>query len=195
MAVDSPDQTAPPTAAGNTLRNGLIAITAIVLSVLLFFGLRTQTSVPTLANMAKAAVPLENAVGNGKPTLVEFYADWCTSCQAMAPTMATVEKNYGDRINFVMLNVDNDKWLPEVLAYRVDGIPHFEFLDASAESAGSSLGEQPEAVVAANLDALIAGDTLPYAQTKGTVSVLKDETAVTANRQSDPRSHGAQVKN
>ncbi len=191
----------PPSAtaaAGSKLRNLLIAVSAMVLSVLIFIGLRVQTAVPTLATLVAQAVPLETAVTNGKPTLIEFYADWCTSCQAMAPTVASVEQTYGDRVNFVMLNVDNDKWLPEILAYRVDGIPHFEFLDRQAQSIGATLGEQPLPVLAADLDALLQAQALPQSQAVGAVSTIQGDRLSTPSSgtpgQTDPRSHGAQVK-
>jgi hypothetical protein len=45
----------------------------------------------------------------------------------MAPDVGVLKKQYGESVNFVMLNIDNTKWLPEILNYRVDGIPHFVF--------------------------------------------------------------------
>lgn len=101
---------------------------AIALSVALVLGLRTETTSATLAKLSDSSTPLEVAVSNGKPSLVEFYADWCTVCQKMAPDITQLETEYADKMNFVMLNVDNTKWLPEMLKYRVDGIPHFVFL-------------------------------------------------------------------
>lgn len=175
------------------LRNGAIAAVAIVLTVLVFFGLRLQTSLPTLSAMAERALPLEVALANGKPSLVEFYADWCSSCQAMVPTMANLEKTYGDRVNFVMLNVDNDKWLPEMLTYQVDGIPHFQFLDGQGEAIAHSLGEQPPNIMVANLDALLTQEPLPYVQTPGKLSPRERRFVTDSSGQTDPRSHGAQV--
>lgn len=189
----------PPAPAPNPLRaslgKGAIAAAAVILTVLVFFGLRLQTSLPTLSTMAKRALPLELALTNGKPSLVEFYADWCSSCQAMVPTLAAVEKTYGDRINFVMLNVDNDKWLPEMLAYQVDGIPHFQFFDGTGEAIAHTLGEQPPSIMAANLDALVAQAPLPHVQARGPMSARGQERrlAPASGGQTDPRSHGAQV--
>ena len=174
------------------LRNLVMVLVAVLLSTAIFLGLQTGTNTGSLAALAETAVPLENALSNGHPTLMEFYADWCTSCQAMAPDMAELKEEYGDRINFVMLNVDNSKWLPEMLHYRVDGIPHFVFLNSEGETLASTLGEQPRTIMAANLDALINGSTLPYAKAKGRVSGLETSVAPTT-RPDDPRSHGSQV--
>src|SRR4028119_2205286 len=134
MAVNSPQSTVTPqnqseSNGGTRIRNFLIALVAIALTVSLFLGFRTETPTGILEALAAEATPLEVAMSNGKPTLMEFYADWCTSCQAMAPDMVELKQQYGDKLNFVMLNVDNTKWLPEISRYRVDGIPDFVFMN------------------------------------------------------------------
>lgn len=174
----------------NRVRNILIAFAAITLSIAIFFGLQTQTGSVSLDEQAKAATPIEVALDNGKPTLTEFYANWCTSCQAMAPELAQLKEKYGESVNFVMLNVDNNKWLPEILRYRVDGIPHFVFMNDKGEAIAQTIGEQPTAIMEANLEALIAHETLPYAYSTGQTSDFKTPVNTPS---SDPRSHGAQV--
>lgn len=194
MTTDTPvnSPTKPESTFGQRLRNFLIAIVAIALSVALFVGLRAETTSVSLAKLDQASTPLEVAMTNGKPSLVEFYADWCTVCQKMAPDMAQLETQYADKLNFVMLNVDNNKWLPEMLKYRVDGIPHFVFLGNNGETIAEAIGELPRTVMAGNLDALVTGSTLPYAQANGQVSKFSAPVAPEAN-QDDPRSHGSQV--
>ena len=176
----------------NSLGNILIAIAAVVLTVALFLGLQTETSGTSLEAQVKQSTSLDVALGNGKPTLTEFYADWCNTCQAMAPDLAAIKQNYSDKVNFVMLNVDNTKWLPEILRYRVDGIPHFVFIDNQGEAIAEAIGEQPRPILEANLDALIANNPIPYAYGNGQVSQFNAPVTVTDN--TAPRSHGATVK-
>jgi thiol-disulfide isomerase/thioredoxin len=190
MTTDTPVK--PESRDGVRVRNFLIALVAIALSVALFLGLRTQTNSATLTQLDETSTPLEVAVSNGKPSIVEFYANWCTVCQKMAPDIAALEQQYGSKMNFVMLNVDNTKWLPEMLKYRVDGIPHFLFLGKEGETIAQSIGDQPRTVMASNLDALVTGSTLPYAQASGQVSKFSAPVAP-ASSQDDPRSHGSQV--
>jgi thiol-disulfide isomerase/thioredoxin len=192
MTSNSPAK--PETTAGQRLRNFLIAIVAIALSIALFLGLRTETNSVSLANLETTSIPLEVAMANGKPSIIEFYANWCTVCQKMAPDIAALEEQYTDKVNFVMLNVDNTKWLPEMLKYRVDGIPHFVFLNKTGETVAQAIGDQPHTVMASNLEALVTESTLPYAQASGKVSQFS--APVTPNTsQDDPRSHGSQVVN
>lgn len=175
----------------NRIRNVLILLAAIVLSVVLFFGVQGQDQKPSLSSLAAAAVPLDDALQNGKPTLVEFYADWCTTCQTMAPDIGALEQQYAQEINFVMLNVDNPKWLPEVTQFQVDGIPHFVFMDDSGTVLADAIGLQPKPVLAADLDALIQNQALPYQQENGRSSEFRPA-AVTAKVDDDPRGHGGQ---
>jgi thiol-disulfide isomerase/thioredoxin len=192
MSANSPNSpeastVSAPTSTDVQLRNFLIVAVAVVLSVVLFLCLRTQTQTVSLREMAQASMPLDVALSNDKPTLMEFYADRCTSCQAMAPDIQALKQDYQDQINFVMLNVDNSKWLPEILRYQVDGIPQFVFLDPQGAAIASTVGQQPRAILAANLSALAADQPLPYLQAGGRISAF--QTPVKANAD-DPRAHG-----
>jgi len=192
MTTNLPNSAPQPPQANlaTRIRNLAIALVAIILSTALFFGLQTGSDSGSLAAMAATSTPLETALVNGKPSLMEFYADWCTSCQAMAKDMGALKQAYGDRINFVMLNVDNSKWLPEMLHYRVDGIPHFVFLNAQGEAIASTIGEQPRPVMTANLEAMTTGSELPYALSRGRVSDVAAP-PIAPSSSADPRSHGS----
>jgi thiol-disulfide isomerase/thioredoxin len=195
MAEQLPEPTSTSTETSQSsiatrFRNLLIVLVAVVLSASVFLGLRTESGSASLTAIAEDSVPLEVALSNGKPTLMEFYANWCTSCQAMAPDVDSLKQQYGDQVNFVMLNVDNTKWLPEILSYRVDGIPHFVFLNQDGQAVAQTIGEQPRSIMEANLVALNSGEPLPYAQATGQTSAFS---APAATKGTDPRSHGSQV--
>jgi thioredoxin 1 len=54
------------------------------------------------------------------PVLVEFYADWCPTCQAMAPTLEKLAEEMPDA-KIVRVNVDDS---PQLAArYGIDSIP------------------------------------------------------------------------
>ncbi len=181
---------------GNRIGKILIAIAAIALSIAVFLGLQSEKSTASLEQQAEQSIPLEVALDNGKPTLTEFYANWCTTCQAMAKDLGELKQEYADSVNFVMLNVDNTKWLPEILRYRVDGIPHFVFIDGDGEAIAENIGELPRSFLQEDLDALVANADLPHVYSEGQFSQLDSPAANLSNNISsdDPRSHGAQVK-
>jgi thiol-disulfide isomerase/thioredoxin len=170
------------------MRNFAIVMIAIVLAVALVLGIRAQNFTDSLESQANQATPIDLALKNDKPTLMEFYANWCTSCQAMAPDLAVVKTQFGDRVNFSMLNVDNTKWLPEVTKYRVDGIPHFVFFDSHGQVLAQAIGEQPRQILEAKLADLVAGTALSTTTT--TTGEVSKFTPKVVPSKDDPRAHG-----
>jgi thiol-disulfide isomerase/thioredoxin len=147
---------------GEAMQRWVLAVAAVVLAVAVFLGVRSQQQVVSLASLAAQSVPLAEALANDRPTMIEFYADWCQTCQQMAKDLQNLKSEYGDQVNFVLLNVDNPRWIPELLQYEVDGVPRFIFLDRENHVVGDAVGLQPRTVLDANLVALVQHQPLPF---------------------------------
>jgi len=55
------------------------------------------------------------------PVLVDFWAEWCSPCKALAPTIEAVAKDYLGRAKVVKLNVDQN--ISTSSRYNIKGIP------------------------------------------------------------------------
>lgn len=55
---------------------------------------------------AEAAGP---SLTKTKPTVVIIRAQWCHVCQKLEPTMMDLMKEYGEKLDFVILDVTNDE--------------------------------------------------------------------------------------
>jgi len=101
----------------------------------------------TLKATAQAATPYDIAMANGKPTLLEFYAEWCTTCQAMAPTLEALQQQFGQQMNLVMLDIDAPQWQQPVEQFQVKGVPHLVLLQADGTVADHFSGEVPRSIL------------------------------------------------
>ncbi|PIN02209.1 Thioredoxin [Handroanthus impetiginosus] len=167
--------------------NKQIAVVSTLAAVGLFLSTRLDFGV-SLKDLSAAALPYEEALSNGKPTVVEFYADWCEVCRELAPDVYKVEQKYKDKVNFVLLNVDNTKWEQELDEFGVEGIPHFAFLDKDGNEEGNVVGRLPRQYLLENVDALARGEaTVPHARVVGQYSSAESRKV---HQVVDPRSHG-----
>ena len=63
----------------------------------------------------------EEVINSPKPVVVDFWAPWCGPCKMLAPIMEEVEKELGEKVSFVKLNLDENPVTS--LTYRVSSIP------------------------------------------------------------------------
>ncbi|KAK1269135.1 hypothetical protein QJS04_geneDACA006577 [Acorus gramineus] len=167
--------------------NRRVAAASSLAAVGLFLSTRLEFGV-SLKDLAAASVPYEKALSNGMPTVVEFYADWCEVCRELAPDVYNVEQKYKDRVNFVLLNVDNTKWEQELDEFGVEGIPHFAFLDKDGNEEGNIVGRLPRQYFLENVVALANGEaSIPHARFVGQFSSAESRKT---HQVVDPRSHG-----
>lgn len=109
----------------------------------------------SLRQMAQSSMLYETAIANQKPTLVEFYADWCTTCQSLAPTLHQLQQDYANRVNFVMLDIDDPRWAAQVDQYQVTGVPKIVLLTTDQQVSDTFIGRLPRTVLAEALGQLL----------------------------------------
>ncbi len=63
----------------------------------------------------------ENVLEAGRPALVDFWADWCAPCRAVAPVVQRVADHFGDQLTVGKVNVDDESELAE--SYGIRSIP------------------------------------------------------------------------
>ncbi|MEB3303207.1 MAG: thioredoxin domain-containing protein [Cyanobacteriota bacterium] len=172
------------------LERMVLAALAALLALALFWlrgGLHPEAA---LEKLARQSPELTVALANGQPTLVEFYADWCEACRAMAPAMETMERRHKGELDVVLLNVDNPRWQPQVDRYGVNGIPHLELFDREGQRIGQAIGARSGEELEAIGSALVAGTSLPPLAGAAPTSALTQETSLTQDTPIAPRSHG-----
>jgi thioredoxin 1 len=79
-----------------------------------------------------------------KPTLVDFWAEWCGPCRQVSPILEELAGEHSDKLTFLKMNVDENPVTPS--NYRVTGIPTINVY-VNGELAKSIVGAKPKAAL------------------------------------------------
>ena len=104
----------------------------------------------------------------------------------MAPQVSSLKDEYEKDINFVFLNVDNQKWGNYIKKFAVNGIPQVNLLDKKGNLISTFIGKQDEIKMRESISNL-EKEEKPYRE------IINDEFSTIQENKSievSPRSHG-----
>jgi len=85
---------------------------------------------------------------SSKPVLVDFWAEWCGPCRQVAPILDEISAEYGDKIEIVKVNVDNEPQLAQ--QYGIVSIPALQVF-RGGQLVKQMVGAKPKVALLADL--------------------------------------------
>ncbi len=87
-----------------------------------------------------------------KPVLVDFWAAWCKPCLMVAPIIDELAEEYGDRVDFVKLDIDYNA--KTASSYSIMSIPTL-LIFKNGEPVSHLVGVRPKSELKQNLEAAL----------------------------------------
>jgi thioredoxin 1 len=78
---------------------------------------------------------------SNKPVLVDFWAEWCGPCRAVAPILEEIAAEHGEKISIVKLNTDEESQI--AMKYGITSIPTLNVY-VNGEVVKSIVGAKPK---------------------------------------------------
>jgi thioredoxin 1 len=83
----------------------------------------------------------EKVLKNEKPVVVDFWAEWCGPCHAVAPVLEKIAAEREGEIEIVKVNIDEEQGIAQ--KYGIASIPTI-VLFKDGQPAAAAIGAQPK---------------------------------------------------
>ncbi|MEX2646719.1 MAG: thioredoxin [Gaiellaceae bacterium] len=90
----------------------------------------------------------EEVIKSEKPVIVDFWAEWCGPCHAVAPVLDRIAEERGSELRLVKVNIDEEQGLAQ--RYGIASIPTI-VLFKDGEPAAAAIGAQPKSALERSL--------------------------------------------
>lgn len=81
---------------------------------------------------------LRELLADGKPVVVDFHADWCRPCHALAPEIETLAGDLSEEARFVKIDIDENPELAQELG--IMSIPTVIHFSSSGDEVARNIG-------------------------------------------------------
>ena len=86
----------------------------------------------------------QEVLQSDKPVIVDFWAEWCGPCHAVAPVLDKIAEERGDELKLVKVNIDEEQELDDPLRGPVDPDDHPL---QGRRAAAAAVGAKPKAML------------------------------------------------
>jgi len=90
----------------------------------------------------------QEVINSNKPVLVDFWAEWCGPCHAVAPVLDRIAAEHENELKLVKVNIDVEHELQQ--RYGVASIPTM-ILFKDGEPSAAVIGAQPKGAIERSL--------------------------------------------